>query len=270
MRFHKSIFNNSKFYKMKNFMTLVALMLLPLCSNAQDVIIKNDDSEITAKVMQLSADAVQYQVANDPQTYLIPNADLLMVRLDNIANVRYKSGKPTQDISLINKLLVARKSASNTQVVVQQQPIQQVVQQPVQQPVQQVVQQQPTSAQPQIVYVQVPASPPVVTATENYCDKGTSDSKIYYTGAGSGAGGVGILTALNPILGLITTAIVAGSKPSAENLKMPPTLGRNSEYAACYTNQAVVTKKAKVWRGCSVGSLIFLGVVLIAASSQSE
>jgi hypothetical protein len=257
MRFHKSIFNNSKFYKMKNFMTLVALMLLPLCSNAQDIIFKNDNSDIAAKVMQLSVDAVQYQVANDPQTYLIPNADLLMVKLDNIANVSYKSGKPSQDISLINKLLVARKSASNTQVV----------QQPVQQPVQQVVQQQPTTTQPQIVYVQVPQ---VVTATENYCDKGTSDSKIYYTGAGSGAGGVGILTALNPILGLITTAIVAGSKPSAENLKMPPTLGRNSEYAACYTNQAVVTKKAKVWRGCSVGSLIFLGVVLIAASSQSK
>jgi hypothetical protein len=239
---------------MKNFISMVAIMLLPFLSNAQDQITKTNGDNITVKLLQFSPSAVMYspQDGHNGSTELLQFSDIFAIRFETGIKVLFKNGQPNQEWASLNKMVTklqpvaSQALVTNTAVPVAT---------------------QPQTTQPQVVYVQVPASLPAVTTSESYCEKGTADSKIYYTGAGSGAGGVGFLSAVNPLLGLITTAIVVNTKPIADNIKMPPTMGRNPEYAACYTNQAFVTKKAKVWKASAIGSLIFLGLVLIASSS---
>jgi hypothetical protein len=108
------------------------------------------------------------------------------------------------------------------------------------------------------------------TPIDNYCEKGKSDAKIYYTGQHCGSTGT-IITSIvaSPLIGLIPYAACSSVPPKPENLNYPSVkLYENMDYRNCYTTESHTIKKQKHNLALSISSLIWLGLILISYSAQ--
>lgn len=234
---------------MKNLLTILAFTLLGLTAKAQDMIYKNDGTEISAKVLEISDTEVRFKKTEnlDGPTYVVSVKDLLMLRPAKGAVIVFK--KDVQPNPLVPN------PASTV----------------VQTPAPSAVPQQPTVVQQPRV-----EPPPTVVMVENRvnsdatCDKGAQDARVYYKGQKSGAGWVsGISVFASPLAGLITAAVIVGTKPSYDNLNVPtPSLLRNADYMGCYQNEAHKIKKKGVWQSWGIGTAAFVLVYLLVGSSS--
>jgi hypothetical protein len=112
-------------------------------------------------------------------------------------------------------------------------------------------------------------TPSVQNNTNGMCEQGKQDSRRFYTGKNSGAGGtIAATLLLSPLAGLLTAASCAEVPPKDINLLYPNAeLMRNVEYAGCYKEQAAQTKKKKIWTNVGIGSGIWLLIVLLGSQS---
>jgi hypothetical protein len=228
---------------MKNLFSILFFMLLTFSLTAQDIIIKNDGSEISAKVLEISKTEVRFKKMDnvDGPTYIMSVNDLLMIRPSKGTNIVFKKEVVKPDSpSVPNTTSSTGQLTSST--------------------AEEVVAKSPVSA------AQEPNS---TSNSEDSCDKGTQDAKKHYTGVGSGAGWVGLTTAIfSPIVGGITGAIVSSTKPDYANLNIPkPNLVNNSNYMGCYQNEAHKTKKSKVWTSFGTGALVWSLILLLASTT---
>ena len=110
---------------------------------------------------------------------------------------------------------------------------------------------------------------PVNSSVENgedMCTKGEFDANLNYTAKNSGAGWSTATTIIfSPIIGIIPTLICSTVSPIERNLKYHDQyLMKNSDYSRCYKQQALKTKKRKLWYSYAIGSGVW---VLIIASA---
>ncbi len=112
---------------------------------------------------------------------------------------------------------------------------------------------------------------PITTDTpiDNYCEKGKSDAKVYYTGQNSGSGSTSAATILlSPLAGSIIYAACFITPPKPENLHYPSVkLYENNDYRTCYTSEAHTIKRKKLGLSIGISSAIWLGLILILNSS---
>ena len=101
---------------------------------------------------------------------------------------------------------------------------------------------------------------------EQFDANGIEDARMFYRGENSGSGWTGATAALiTPGFGLIPAIICSSTVPKDYNLNYPDgDLMRDYKYADDYRRQAKRIKSRKVWGGYAVGSVIWLGLFLIA------
>jgi hypothetical protein len=245
---------------MKKLFFILALIVATFTVNAQDFIIRNDGSEISAKVLEISKTEVRFKKTEniDGPTYVESVKDLLMIRFAKGGNTIFKKEETKSEPSAPNPTIVAP-----SPTVVTEKPTRLS---------------EPTEAPPTRQYPPTTVTrPPVNTRqfdekspnSDESCDKGVQDARVYYTGKSSGSGWVGATTILvSPLIGVITAALVASEKPSYSNLNIPkPSYANNSEYMGCYQNEAHKTKKKKVWTSFGVGAAVWAVIILLASSS---
>lgn len=95
---------------------------------------------------------------------------------------------------------------------------------------------------------------PNAFANKNMYLKGKQDGSVYYSGHGSGKGGVLAASLVSPILGLIPAIAVSATYPNDVNLDYPNReLMQNMEYKRGYMYSAKKVKQRKVWGNWLVG-----------------
>ena len=234
---------------MKNLFTILAFTLLGLTAKAQDMIFKNDGTEISAKVLEISDTEVRFKKTEnlDGPTYVVSVKELLMLRPAKGAVIVFKKDvQPNPPVPNPASTVV-----QSAQTVVPQQPM--VVQQPRVEP------------------------PPTVVMVENRvnsdetCDKGAQDARVNYEGKNSGAGWVSATSILlSPLFGAIAAGVIVGTKPSYDNLNLPkPSLRQNVDYMGCYQNEAHKIKKKKVWQSFGIGTAAWALIIILANSGSN-
>jgi hypothetical protein len=245
---------------MKILVTALAFMLFAFTTNAQDTIFKKDGSEISAKVLEISKTEVKFKKSEnlDGPTYTEYVKDLRMIMhpkgvpptfFDDNTPMPGPPQKPTVP--------------TPTTTVVEYAPTPRQAPQPEPEPRQTVTRAPRYEPSPTVNEVNTDSN------SDKMCDKGAQDARVFYTGKNCGSGWVSALSVLaSPLTGLITAAVVVGTKPSYDNLSVPtPSLLRNADYMGCYQNEAYKIKKKKVWQGWGIGSAAFLIVYLLVGSS---
>ena len=103
------------------------------------------------------------------------------------------------------------------------------------------------------------------SGSNDMISRGSDDAIANYKGANSGAGWTATTTILtSPILGLIPAILCSSSEPNDNNLNiMNKDLMKNNDYNKAYREQALKTKKRKVWRNYGIGSAIWLVLILV-------
>lgn len=105
------------------------------------------------------------------------------------------------------------------------------------------------------------------TPDDNTCFTGKQDALRNYSGQNSGAGWTMATTILtSPLLGLIPAVACSSSAPLDENLKCPnPNLIKDNNYYRCYKDQALETKKKKIWTNYGIGAGVWLAIIVLAS-----
>jgi hypothetical protein len=232
---------------MKFILTVLAFMLIGMTLNAQDIIIKNNGSEITAKNLEIGQTEVKFKKADnvDGPTYTERTSDLLMIRLEKGGKFVYTNGvgvytasTPVQN-SPPPTVIVS--PPNNNQNIVPTTPTQYA--------------QQPVVATPHVAYSTPNAN------QENACEMGVRDSRRSYTGQNSGKG----WAVLFPLAGLV----IATTPPAESNLNVPNyEMLKNREYMDCYRSEALKTKKRKVLTSAAIGAGISLLFIMLGNSGS--
>jgi hypothetical protein len=121
---------------------------------------------------------------------------------------------------------------------------------------------------------QVESNPDNATAqsdddTTNLCLKGRIDANRYYKGSGPLWGSLCCTGGLNPLLGVILTAIEISSPPKESKLAMPHTSeSLNPQYQSCYRQEAYKIKKKKAWTGFGIGCGIYAVFIVMYLGSN--
>lgn len=106
---------------------------------------------------------------------------------------------------------------------------------------------------------------PLAVEQIDYSAQGRTDAKRFYSGRNSGAGWVSATTILtSPLIGLIPASMCASSPPRDMNLNYPDSkLMKNDEYYNSYVNEAHKQKKRSVWSAFGIGSVGYLGLLVL-------
>ena len=215
--------------------TFVALLFFScIFVNAQDIIYKNDGTEIKVKIIELTTETVKYKNFEQLQ------GPIRNILLSDVFMIIYEDG--TKE--------VIKKST-----ITQTQPQSQAPQQ----------QQAPTFIMPKIETVKDNSS----LNYQDFCFKGQQDASRYYTGYSSASTWTGATTILaGGLIGLIPAIACSSSKPSMGSLTFPdPELMKNSSYYNCYMQEAKRIKSRKVWTMFGIGVGVNVAVILLLTSS---
>lgn len=241
---------------MKNVLIILMSSFIAFSVNAQDTIFKNDGTEISAKVLEISKTEVKFKKTEnlDGPTYTESIKDLMMIRHPKgIAPTVFtkEDSKPEPPVS--NATLAAQSQPTMTEKPSR-------LAESAEAPPARLS--PPTTIQPSVRTTQIADKSP---DSDDSCDKGTQDARVYYTGKSCGSGLVSVATILvSPLIGGITAAVVAGTQPSYANLNIPkPSYANNSTYMTCYQNEAHKVKKKKVWTSFGIGAAAWAVALLI-------
>jgi hypothetical protein len=96
-------------------------------------------------------------------------------------------------------------------------------------------------------------------------NEGKEDAIANYTGKNSGAGWTAATTIVfSPLAGLIPALVCSSTEPSKKNLNYDDEeLMKDNEYKKAYKKQAFKTKKKKIWTNFTIGSGVWLILVLL-------
>ncbi|WP_426060413.1 hypothetical protein [Hymenobacter sp. B1770] len=96
--------------------------------------------------------------------------------------------------------------------------------------------------------------------------RGRADALVRYRGSNVVAGSAVTTFFCGPLLGLVSTSIIANSPVKARSFGTPaPALLPNASYAASYYQQANSTKRRQAWKGYGIGvglQLLLIGVLI--------
>ena len=194
---------------------------------AQDIITKRDGVDIEAKVLEVTDEYVKYKKFDyqDGPTYNVKTSEILIIRYEN----------GSKDIFL-EKDKVEPKTTYKPNV--------------------------DKDGLPVLIN---PGSSSDDSESATYED-GANDASRYYRAKNTGAGWTGATVALiTPLVGLIPAVACSSTPPKYFNLNYPEAdLMDNSDYANGYKYRAHKIKKAKVWTGFAVGTIIWSTFFLYA------
>lgn len=220
---------------MKKFTFIAVLIFSSIFVNAQDVIYKNDGTEIKVKIIELTTETVKYKNFEQLQG---PTRNIL---LSDVFMIIYEDG---------TKEVIKKDATTQAQTQTQSQPQQQ---------------QTPTIIMPKIESVLNNNS----LSYQDYCFKGQQDAARYYTGYSSASTWTGATTILaGGLIGLIPAIACSSSKPSMSSLTFPDQeLMENTSYYNCYMQEAKRIKSRKVWTMFGIGVGVNVAVILLLTSS---
>jgi len=224
---------------MKKFTFIAVLIFSSIFANAQDVIYKNDGTEIKVKIIELTTETVKYKSFEQLQG---PIRNLL---LSDVFMIIYEDG--TKEVIKKNATTQAQ---TQTQPQTQSQPQQQ---------------QTPTIIMPKIEPVMNNSS----LNYQDYCFRGQQDASRYYTGYSSAATWTGAATILGgAVIGLIPAIACSSSNPERSTLTFPDSeLAQNPSYYSCYMQEAKRIKSRKVWTMFGIGVAVDVAIVALIVSS---
>jgi len=221
---------------MKSILFVAVLFFSGIFVNAQDIIYKNDGTELKVKIIELTTETVKYKNFEQLQ------GPIRNVLLSDVFMIIYENGTKEVIKKRINTEL--ENSLKNNAQSQQQQT-------------------------PTII-------PQIVTVTENkslnhqdFCLQGQQDASMYYTGYSSAATWTGVATILGGgLIGLIPAIACSSSAPERSSLTFPNSeLVQNPSYYSCYMQEAKRIKSRKVWTMFGIGIAIdvAIGTLLIMA-----
>lgn len=223
---------------MKKNTFIVVLIFCSIFVNAQDIIYKNNGTEIKVKIIELTTETVKYKNFEQLQ------GPIRNILLSDVFMIIYKDG--TKEVI---KKSASTQSQTQIQPKIQSQPQQQA----------------PTIIMPKIETVKDNN----LLSYQDFCFRGQQDAARYYTGYSSASSWTGATTILaGGLIGLIPAIACSSSKPSMSSLTFPDQeLMKNTGYYNCYMQEAKRIKSRKVWTMFGIGVGVNVAVILLLTSS---
>jgi hypothetical protein len=202
--------------------------------HAQDLILKKNGDELRGKVVEITPTEIKYR-KTVTQSGSSSTAEVLTLLKSDVFMIKYENG---------TKYVLAETNNTNSNTTTNNSPVT-----------------NDNYASPG------PSSfKPVVGG--NYYNKGMQDANVYYRrykGAGTGTLLVSML--ISPIYGLIPAIACGSTMPREHNLGYPDSqMYQNRDYQEGYKTEAKRIKKKKVWKNFWIGTGVYVGIILLAAS----
>jgi len=215
---------------------IIFILILVLCSifvNAQDVIYKNDGTEIKVKIIELTIETVKYK--NFEQL----EGPIRNILLSDVFMIIYEDG---------TKEVIKKSINSQPQTQTQQQL------------------QTPTIIMPKIETIKDNTS----LNYQDFCFRGQQDASMYYTGYSNAASWTCAATILGGgIIGLIPAIACSSAEPEMSSLTFPdPEMQVNPSYISCYLQEAKKIKSRKVWTIFGVGIAVNAAIITLIVTSE--